>query len=340
MRKNKGFTLIELLVVIAIIALLIGILLPALGKARATARQIKDGTQVRGIHQGMVLFAQNNGDQYPKPSLLDTANATLQATNAASKDLPRHAISILIFQNFFTPELCVSPSETNANIRIDNKYQFTAPVSGNNPQWLWDPGFKGVGVLDGTTQEADYATGTSAGLGGTIPASAQRGGAGGFSYSTQVFFGKRGTQKWNNSFNSGDAIVANRGPAFQASGSGASISWTLVPAGGTAANGIGVGSNTLLIHGGRSTWEGNVAYNDNSIQFETRPDPETKVFTFSNITGNTNKTFPDNLFVNEDDLTRAVATGTNALDQSNNFLRYWSSASATATTTTVTFWYD
>jgi prepilin-type N-terminal cleavage/methylation domain-containing protein len=66
-QKKQGFTLIELLVVIAIIALLLGILIPALGKARATAQAVKSKANLRSLGQIQFLYAGDFKDSYINP---------------------------------------------------------------------------------------------------------------------------------------------------------------------------------------------------------------------------------------------------------------------------------
>ncbi len=63
--KRKGFTLVELLVVIAIIALLMGILMPALARVRQIAYRMICGTNLSGIGKAMILYSNDNDEEYP-----------------------------------------------------------------------------------------------------------------------------------------------------------------------------------------------------------------------------------------------------------------------------------
>lgn len=123
MRARHGFTLIELLVVISIIALLIAILLPALTAARRTAQQVQSSTQTRGIHQGMVIFAQTNKGWYPGvEGSRATASGALPFVDAA--DTPKYTAGgtgagahvgarydLMLEANLFPSDYTLSPAD-------------------------------------------------------------------------------------------------------------------------------------------------------------------------------------------------------------------------------------
>lgn len=101
--KKRAFTLIELLVVIAIIALLIGILLPALGAARNTARSMVDQSQLRTIGQGGNFYAADNQDYYSCATTSGWAGVVGKRGRTINYEGATSAITPVQYYDFISP---------------------------------------------------------------------------------------------------------------------------------------------------------------------------------------------------------------------------------------------
>ncbi len=230
---RRGFTLIEAgaLVVLTAAGAAMGLSAQPLERARNSARQIKDSTQIRALLQANLIFAQQNNERFPMPGEIDRNDTTVKAT-AAEKNTTANIFSMHLWNGMISPEVCVSPAENNPNIAVANSYEFTNPTGAVKPaEALWDPKFS-----------ADFTGGKT----------------GHVSYAHQMLFGERLKGAWMNTFSSTTPVYSTRGPEMTAVRTEGDLAWP------TYAK---AKSNTFSFFLPHGSWSGNVGFADAHVEF-------------------------------------------------------------------------
>jgi prepilin-type N-terminal cleavage/methylation domain-containing protein len=137
LRGDGGFTLVELLVVIGIIAVLIGILLPALSRAREQSRRVVCLSNMRELYNEMRIYATSYKDVCPIGFMQQKAFSYIMFWNNGNPNPKPSQMGLLVAANISkNPKAFFCPSEI-----MDPQFQYlpnpSNTVPSSNPWPFW-----------------------------------------------------------------------------------------------------------------------------------------------------------------------------------------------------------